>query len=195
MSEGKVSFKEKLNALGETELTITSVPVIKDIDLLRRVSAESSIETAERIWPVLKESLDPKAGYGLSAIQIGVPQKIAFVRYANKEYFLLNTRIVEKSGEFIMPGEACLSIPGRYANTIRYRHIVVEDDVLGRLELNESSDGLLPIIFQHEVDHFEGITILDRQQPPRVVLKKIGRNQPCPCGSGLKYKKCCGKDW
>jgi len=25
------------------------------------------------------------------------------------------------------------------------------------------------------------------------IKKKIGRNEPCPCGSGLKYKKCCGK--
>jgi preprotein translocase subunit SecA len=28
---------------------------------------------------------------------------------------------------------------------------------------------------------------------PRVVSEKIGRNDPCPCGSGKKYKKCCGK--
>ena len=34
----------------------------------------------------------------------------------------------------------------------------------------------------------------DRKQKPIVKGKKIGRNDPCPCGSGLKYKKCCGKD-
>jgi SWIM/SEC-C metal-binding protein len=30
--------------------------------------------------------------------------------------------------------------------------------------------------------------------PPKTVIaeEKIGRNQPCPCGSGKKYKKCCG---
>ena len=28
---------------------------------------------------------------------------------------------------------------------------------------------------------------------PVTVDKKIGRNEPCPCGSGMKYKKCCGK--
>ena len=33
----------------------------------------------------------------------------------------------------------------------------------------------------------------DRTPPPRVVSKRIGRNDPCPCGSGKKYKKCCGK--
>lgn len=32
------------------------------------------------------------------------------------------------------------------------------------------------------------------KQEPRHVEKKVGRNDPCPCGSGLKYKKCCGKD-
>lgn len=34
---------------------------------------------------------------------------------------------------------------------------------------------------------------LDEQKPMRVISKKIGRNEPCPCGSGKKYKKCCGK--
>ena len=28
---------------------------------------------------------------------------------------------------------------------------------------------------------------------PKIVEKKVGRNEPCPCGSGKKYKKCCGK--
>ena len=32
-----------------------------------------------------------------------------------------------------------------------------------------------------------------KKEPVRVG-KKIGRNDPCPCGSGLKYKKCCGKN-
>ncbi|GAJ19710.1 unnamed protein product, partial [marine sediment metagenome] len=32
-----------------------------------------------------------------------------------------------------------------------------------------------------------------RPQPATVGSKKIGRNDPCPCGSGKKYKKCCGR--
>jgi SWIM/SEC-C metal-binding protein len=42
----------------------------------------------------------------------------------------------------------------------------------------------------------EDITDLDillNTPEPVTVDKKIGRNEPCPCGSGLKYKKCCGK--
>ena len=33
-----------------------------------------------------------------------------------------------------------------------------------------------------------------KKQPVRNAGKKVGRNDPCPCGSGKKYKKCCGRD-
>ena len=32
------------------------------------------------------------------------------------------------------------------------------------------------------------------KRKPVVAAKKVGRNDPCPCGSGKKYKKCCGAD-
>jgi SWIM/SEC-C metal-binding protein len=47
-----------------------------------------------------------------------------------------------------------------------------------------------------EPDKPEDITDLDiLLNPPKTVVaeKKVGRNDPCPCGSGQKYKKCCGK--
>ena len=34
--------------------------------------------------------------------------------------------------------------------------------------------------------------LLLNPQQPRIAEKKVGRNDPCPCGSGKKYKKCCG---
>jgi SWIM/SEC-C metal-binding protein len=45
-------------------------------------------------------------------------------------------------------------------------------------------------------DEPEDITDLKRllkPPKPKIAEKKIGRNEPCPCGSGKKYKKCCGK--
>ncbi len=45
-------------------------------------------------------------------------------------------------------------------------------------------------------DKPEDITDLERLlnwPKPREVEKKVGRNEPCPCGSGIKYKRCCGK--
>ncbi len=47
-----------------------------------------------------------------------------------------------------------------------------------------------------EPDKPEDITALEILLNPiktRIAEKKVGRNEPCPCGSGKKYKKCCGK--
>jgi SWIM/SEC-C metal-binding protein len=47
-----------------------------------------------------------------------------------------------------------------------------------------------------EPDKPEGITdleILLNTPKPKTAEKKVGRNEPCPCGSGNKYKRCCGK--
>jgi SEC-C motif-containing protein len=51
----------------------------------------------------------------------------------------------------------------------------------------------------HELGHFkreEGawyFTHGEMVKPKPAVSAKVGRNEPCPCGSGLKFKKCCGK--
>ena len=49
-------------------------------------------------------------------------------------------------------------------------------------------------IIGFEPDKPEDISDLEKLfNPPQVVKsEKIGRNDPCPCGSGKKYKKCCG---
>jgi len=48
------------------------------------------------------------------------------------------------------------------------------------------------VCIQHEIDHLNGVTIMDRQVINTITAEnKIGRNDPCYCGSGKKYKKCC----
>ena len=44
-----------------------------------------------------------------------------------------------------------------------------------------------------EPEDISDLEILLHPLKSRVVEKKVGRNEPCPCGSGKKYKKCCGK--
>ena len=45
----------------------------------------------------------------------------------------------------------------------------------------------------HCVDFTGKKAVASRITPPMLISHKIGRNDPCPCGSGKKYKKCCGK--
>ena len=48
------------------------------------------------------------------------------------------------------------------------------------------------VCIQHEIDHLNGMTIHHRKVDTTIrAEKKIGRNAPCPCGSGKKYKRCC----
>lgn len=168
------------------------ISIVTGIENISTPCENATIEEAEEIWANLEASLDPEAGFGLVANQIGVNKRVAFIRYAGKDYRLLNTKIVETGPTTIIYNEGCLSLPGKTINTERYHTITIEDEILGRMQLTMAKDGLLPAIFQHEVDHMNGKTIFDRKrQPIRRNGQKIGRNQPCSCGSGKKYKKCC----
>ncbi len=42
-------------------------------------------------------------------------------------------------------------------------------------------------------ENIEDLDILLNPLKTKIAEKKVGRNEPCPCGSGIKYKKCCGK--
>ncbi len=185
------SFKDMLNSAEDIK-KVAAVPILIDIKDISTPCENATIEEAEEIWANLEASLNPDAGFGLTANQIGVNKRVGFIRYAGKEYRLLNTKIVETSSTTIVYNEGCLSLPGKTINTERYHTITIEDEILGRMHLTMSKDGLLPIIFQHEVDHMNGKTIFDRKRRPiRRNTPKIGRNQLCPCGSDKKYKKCC----
>jgi preprotein translocase subunit SecA len=54
---------------------------------------------------------------------------------------------------------------------------------------------LYPEFFEEyeDDDEDEDFDFYEEQQPMVRAERKIGRNEPCPCGSGKKYKKCCGK--
>lgn len=185
------SFKDYLEEEHLKKIKVEACQIIVGIDNISISSKDATIEEAEKLWPILEASLDINKGYGLAAIQIGIPKKIAIINYNGKILHLLNTRIVEGTVKTVIYNEGCLSIPGKTVHTERYAHIKISDDVLGDVEFNASTHGLLPIIFQHEVDHFEGKTIFDYVRRPVRSIKGPGRNDPCPCKSGKKYKKCC----
>ena len=187
------SFKDLLNEKYSEEIEISVKPIVKGVDKISTPSENATLEEAEKIWPVLEASLNFAKGYGLAAIQIGIPKKVAIIYYNNKMYRLLNTKIVSGGPKMVVYNEGCLSIPRKTVHTERYTTLKIHDDILGEIEMNVSKDGLLPIIVQHEIDHFNGVVIFDRVRTPLRATKKIGRNDLCPCGSGKKYKKCCLK--
>jgi len=103
----------------------------------------------------------------------------------------LNPVIVEKQGYAQRLSERCLSWPTWELQAMRYPRVDVSymdgsgSPVLKRLY------GLEAQIFQHELDHLEGVTVDVVKEGTRSVVEIPGRNDPCPCGSGKKFKKCC----
>jgi len=63
----------------------------------------------------------------------------------------------------------------------------------------EAYGGMVCMAVQHEIDHLNGVVVPFKEgsvevAQRRVVTGKVGRNDPCPCGSGKKWKKCCGRN-
>ncbi len=132
-------------------------PIVTDINFLRKRSEPIEKNKVSSIVKDLEDSLDIKKGYGLSAIQIGIPFRVGIVRLPKCKLNLWNPKIIEKSYRFRFQGEGCLSIPGLYIDTARYRDIVVENGD-GR---KYSLEGVEAIIIQHEIDHMNGRLFLD----------------------------------
>ncbi len=132
-------------------------------------------------------------GYGLAAIQIGIPLQAAWYRLPNadwtkntKEVLLWNPEILECRGIRFMPNEGCLSIPRKSFLTRRWKYMKVRNGDGTIIE----SDGMEALILQHEIGHMQGQLCIDFVVKDKEETK-IGRNDPCPCGSGKKYKVCC----
>ena len=79
-----------------------------------------------------------------------------------KTYKVINPEIIWRSEETVEGNEGCLSIPGYVGTVERYESIKVKGlSVFGR-PLKISASGWLARIFQHEIDHLEGICYIDR---------------------------------
>ena len=118
----------------------------------------------------IQEKYDVRAGVGLSAIQLGVNKKIIAIYFEDEdkthEYLIANPIVTSMSVKpsFLGTGEACLSVPKDIDGYV-YRHskITVKFyDILKDEERTEKLDGYLAIVFQHELDHLDGILYYDR---------------------------------
>ncbi len=159
---------------------------------LRRVTVEEGYEIATKLFQILNKRGD---GIGLAANQVGINAAVAVVN-VKEPIVLINPKIVRKEEE-VRYYEGCLSFPKKGCHTKRYKTIEVKvDNIESNMTFGVGDtevDLLESVCVQHEIDHLNGMRILDRAQELTIKRDKpkIGRNEPCPCGSGKKYKKCC----
>ena len=108
-------------------------------------------------------------GVGLAAPQVGDSRRILVADPGNNDddvprklYSMVNPKIISQSEELITYEESCLSVPQFYVNVKRFKQIAVEwKDAYGNVHRDVFED-FPAIVLQHELDHLEGTTLLDR---------------------------------
>jgi peptide deformylase len=144
-------------------------------------------EPVEKITPKIRKLIDDMFetmyadnGIGLAAPQVGINQRVIVIDTQNrklKPIAMVNPELIEQSGEQESV-EGCLSCPGLSATVKRAATVTVTGlDPNGR-NLTLEADGLLAIVFQHEIDHLNGVLFIDHLDPSeRVKVEKQRVNQ------------------
>ncbi|MEK4174818.1 peptide deformylase [Aeribacillus sp. FSL k6-2211] len=165
---------------------ITMEDIIKEgHPTLRQVAKEVELPASEEekkilaeMLQYLKNSQDPeiaekyglRPGIGLAAPQINVSKRMIAVHVTDEKgklysYGLFNPKIVSHSVEqsYLTSGEGCLSVDREVLGYVpRYARIRVKGVDLEGNEVDLRLKGLVAIVFQHEIDHLNGIMFYDR---------------------------------
>ena len=114
------------------------------------------------------ESRDHEVGVALAAVQIDRLYKVVVVRNnhddKNDSTFttFINPVITKLEGKIVEDFEGCLSVPSIYGKVPRHEKVKVKAIGLDGLEFRVTADGFLARVFQHEIDHVNGIVFVDR---------------------------------
>ncbi len=131
------------------------------------------------------ETLRDAPGVGLAAPQVGISQRVVVIEYPEDDedeespkrlYIVVNPEIVQPSEETILGIEGCLSIPGLLGEVDRHTAITVKALNRRGQPVKIKASGWLARIFQHEIDHLDGIMYTDRAV--RVWKQREGEEAP-----------------
>ncbi|HUT86351.1 MAG TPA: peptide deformylase [Elusimicrobiales bacterium] len=139
--------------------------------LMRKTKPVNFAEIKAHLPNILKDMWDSciaAKGAGLSANQIGLDLRLIVVVFTEEEvekrFVFMNPKIIDKSGEVIEP-EGCLSIPGICWKVKRYESVKVSALNAKGLPVEINAKGLFARILQHEIDHLNGKTFIDKLSP------------------------------
>ena len=133
-------------------------PVLKS----RAAPVEKFDDALERLVEDMLDTMRAQEGVGLAANQVGRLKRVLVAGLEEEEYVLVNPVIEERSDVVEMDGEGCLSIPGISVEIERPIEVRVSGRDAAGAPVQLTATGLLARILQHEVDHLNGILILDR---------------------------------
>jgi len=118
------------------------------------------------------DTMRDEPGVGLAAPQVNTPLRVIVVEYSEEEepekpprlYTVVNPEITRQSEEHVSGVEGCLSIPGYAGEVDRNESVVVKGHNRKGQPIRIKANGWLARIFQHEIDHLNGILFIDRAE-------------------------------
>ena len=116
------------------------------------------------------ETMRAAPGVGLAATQIAESVQVITVEYSETDeegaparlYTLVNPQISRASSETVVGAEGCLSVPGIVGEVERHEAVTVKAHNRRGQPVTIKAKGWLARIFQHEIDHLEGVLFIDR---------------------------------
>jgi len=123
---------------------------------------------------LIKTMIEKDNGIGISAPQVGRSEQIFIfgdvIEEEDKEiietYIAINPKILSHSDTTDEDWEGCLSVPERWALIKRYEKVDVEYFTLEGKKIKATLGGLAGRVFQHEIDHLNGILFIDKTKSP-----------------------------
>jgi peptide deformylase len=126
-------------------------------------------------------------GVGLAATQVGVQKRVVVIDLDDGLVVLCNPRLEHVSQETETDDEGCLSLPGITVPVERAVSVVCEAVDLQGQRVRIEAEGLLSRVVQHEIDHLDGMLIIDRATPEerKAALRRYLESQQAdPSGQG-----------
>lgn len=148
-------------------MAILNIVTYPDPILRKKAKAVENIDgDLQTLIDDMLETMYLAPGVGLAAPQIGISSRLIVgdPRSDNTrkdQFVLINPEIVDQRGEDVYE-EGCLSLPGISADVVRTLEVTVTGFNRDGKEMVMEAEGLLARIFQHEIDHIEGVLFWDR---------------------------------
>jgi peptide deformylase len=118
------------------------------------------------------ETMRQAPGVGLAAPQVNISLRVVVVEYGSDEdeeeeapkklYIVINPEITRPSTETVLGTEGCLSVPGIVGEVERFEALTVKGFSRRGQPITIKAQGWLARIFQHEIDHLDGVVFVDR---------------------------------
>ena len=143
-----------------------------------------------------ESSREHESAAALAAVQVGKLERVVVIRndFDNKAdtsfSVFINPEIVKLEGEPTEELEGCLSVSDVYGSVMRYPKVKIKALNLDGQLVRLTATGFLARVFQHEIDHTNGIVFVDRVEDPRNLyrLEENGDFTPLSPSSALQHK-------